>query len=146
MLHAIHTMTPDDIGRVLSLPFALLLVITATVILHKMGFDQPSKRQEAKLPAHPEVGYNFTYLSGRSSFAGNLAANLEMKAAHAITSENYKVPQHIHLIDLDRSRLCPSIDGTVLAHCCLQGCNCVVAIGRGVMELHIEDQAASNAK
>lgn len=60
---------------------------------------------------------------------------------NAIDSSNYRPPVHTHLIDFDRSTMRIQEDGSVIAHCCMQGCSCTVQIGKAVLDLSLESRA-----
>lgn len=63
---------------------------------------------------------------------------------HAIDSSTYRVPAtHIvHVVDFDRSCISICEDGTILARCCMQGCDTTVKIGRDIIGLIVSAELA----
>lgn len=59
--------------------------------------------------------------------------------SHLISSRNYMVPIHLHVIDFDRSRMTVLPTGGVVAQCCVQGCDLTVTIGRDVANATIAE-------
>lgn len=70
-----------------------------------------------------------------------LRARQGQKPHNAIDSSNYRAPAHTHLVDFERSTMRIQSDGSVIANCCMQGCECTVQIGKGVLDLSLESRA-----
>lgn len=62
--------------------------------------------------------------------------------SNAIDSSTYKPPTHVvHVIDFDRSHVSICQDETILARCCVQGCDVTVKIGRDIIGLVVSSSA-----
>lgn len=68
--------------------------------------------------------------------------------AHAIDSSTYQVPPThvVHVVDFDRSQVTICEDQTILARCCMQGCDVTVKIGRDIIGLVVSAELKEKAE